>query len=395
MEGIETVGWFSGFFSSLGSPARGALGSFWQLFTIQNLATLVSTGIAIWKWWEAREANLFLRFERMISRYEHELVKARSDLVDVMARPGPGVLIRPPLFMTWQLRAVLRRRKWHPASLWPVGQKIDHRLASALRTCDRKVSAHMGRLSYFRQQIASAHLIQGALAAGRAADAREEHERQLLDQDALDRFRNVLGIPGHQEDQAARELIAHQLARLEQAQLADSAYVDLINTLERQPEAPSRNLVLARAKRSLAVLRYPRAPLNTRNLLAEATALMTQFGPPRDRDFLELAETYYLDAIVRFRLGAFVQGAQQLSLAQGHCRDLIRSLRARRRGMFGWMLRERRFSGHRVEELLSRADCGLAQINRLIRLADKRRDLLIASLRKGNGVPRRNRKPSC
>ena len=111
--------------------ARAAFGNLWQLFTIQNLATLVSTGIAIWKWWEAREANLFLRFERMISRYEHQLLMARSDLLDVMTRPGPGVLIRTPLFMTWKLRAVLQRRKWHPASLWPIGQALDRRLERA------------------------------------------------------------------------------------------------------------------------------------------------------------------------------------------------------------------------------------------------------------------------
>ena len=172
----------------------------WHLFTIQNLATVVTTCIAIWKWWEAREANLFLRFERMISRYEHQLVRARSDLLDVMNRPGPGVLIRTPLFMSPRLRAVLQRRKWHPASLWPIGQTVDRRLERALLTCNRKVSAHLVRLSYFREQVASARLIQGALAAGRAASAREEHDRQRLDLEALDHFRAVLAIPGHQDD---------------------------------------------------------------------------------------------------------------------------------------------------------------------------------------------------
>ena len=128
-----------------------AVGSFWQLLTIQNVVSLVSTGIAIWKWWEAREANLYLRFERMIARYEHQLVAARSDLLDIMNRPGPGLLIRTPLFITWKLRAVLHRRKWHPASLLPLGQTLDRRLASALRTCDRKVSRAFGSLVLFQR----------------------------------------------------------------------------------------------------------------------------------------------------------------------------------------------------------------------------------------------------
>jgi hypothetical protein len=373
-----------------------AVGSFWQLLTIQNVVSLVSTGIAIWKWWEAREANLYLRFERMIARYEHQLVAARSDLLDIMNRPGPGLLIRTPLFITWKLRAVLHRRKWHPASLLPLGQTLDRRLASALRTCDRKVSAHLGRLSYFREQVASARLIQGALAAARAATSREEHKRQLLDQEALDHFRAVLAIPGHQEDLGTLELVAHQLARLDQrSQLAVSAYTRIIDILEKQPVSPARNLLLARAKRCLATLRYSNSPGNAQRMLTEAIDLLTELGPPRDRDFLELAETYHKDGIARLRLGANVQGPQQLSLAQGHYRSLIRSLSARRRGLFRWMLRERRFSGHRVKELCSRAECGLADVNHLIRLNDKHQDLLIASLRKGSGVPRHNRRPPC
>jgi hypothetical protein len=390
MEGIDWTGWSSGLLTWIVGAAKNGV---WQLLTVQNAISLVSTGVAIWKWWEAREANLFLRFERMIARNEHRLVGARSDLLDVMNRPGPGVLIRAPLFITWKLRAVLQRRNWHPGSL--TGQTVDQQLVRVLSTCDRKVSAHLGRLSYFREQIASAHLIRGALAAGRAAVVRQEHRRQELDQEALDQFRLVLGTPGHQDDLAARELIAHQLARLNQGELAESEYSRLIELLEAQPAAVARNVVLARAKRCLAALRYPKGPQNARALLIEAAELITQFGPPRDRDFLELAETYYLDAITRYRLGAFVQGAQQLGLAQGCYRGLVRSLRDRRRGLFRWMVKERRFAGHRVEELCSRAECGLAQVDRLIMLTYKHRDLVIASLRRGNGVPRHNRKPWC
>jgi hypothetical protein len=111
MEGMHSVDWLSDLLSWFVAAAKGGV---WQLLTVQNAISLVSTGVAIWKWWEAREANLFLRFERMIARNEHKLVGARSDLLDVMNRPGPGVLIRTPLFITWKLRAVLHRRKWHP-----------------------------------------------------------------------------------------------------------------------------------------------------------------------------------------------------------------------------------------------------------------------------------------
>lgn len=95
-----------------------------QLFSPQTLFGLIGTTIAIWKWWEAREANLFRKFEEMIARNEAQLVKARNDLLDVMVRPGPGVRIRPPLFVEKTLRLVLMRRRWHPSSLVRLGQKI-------------------------------------------------------------------------------------------------------------------------------------------------------------------------------------------------------------------------------------------------------------------------------
>lgn len=402
--GIEWADHALGFFHWIIGLAGRALVGVWrqlvglqaqypELLSLQTLFGMVGSGVAVWKWWEGREANLFRRFERMIERYEAQLVKARTDLLDVINRPGPGLLIRAPLFLEKPLRAVLARRKWHPRSLWPIHQRIDRRLERSIRTCDRKISAHLDRLSFFREQIASARLIQGAVASGRATRASEEHERQRLDQESLDHFRGVLALPGHKEDLAALELIAHQLARLDrQSQSAINAYLVVSNSLEGQQESPSRNLQLARAKRCLAILRYPRAPGVAQGLLADAIDLLTQFGPPRDRDFLELAETVHLDGIARLRLNNTLLGPQQLSLAQGQYRDLLRSLRSRRRGLFRWMLRERSFSGHRVAELRCRAEQGLAQVDHLITLSNNHKALLIASLVKGNGVPRHSRR---
>src|SRR5262245_7557145 len=171
-----------------------------HLLSTQTLFGLVGSGVGVWKWWEGREVNLFRRFERMIERQEALLVRACSDLLDVMYRPGPGLLIRAPLFVEKALRLVLACRKWHPHSLWPFPKPIDLRLETAIRTCEHKVSAHLDRLSLFRKQIASAYLLQGALAAGRVASAKEEYDKQRLDQEALDHFRAVLALPGHKED---------------------------------------------------------------------------------------------------------------------------------------------------------------------------------------------------
>lgn len=141
------------------------------------------------------------------------------------------------------------------------------------------------------------------------------------------------------------------------------------------------------------MLRYPNNPGIAQGYLARAVTLMMQFGPPRDRDLLELAETIYLEGVARLRLGANVIGPEQLRLAEVHFRDLRRYLKSRRKGLFSWMFKSRRYAGHRIKELSQRANLGLAQVNFLLRLNDKRQRLLVTSLMQGHGVRRRNRKP--
>ena len=107
VSGIEWIVRALDFFTWIVGLAGAALGSLWgqlvalqaqypQLLSTQTLFGLVGSGVGVWKWWEGREANLFRRFESMIERQEARLVKACSDLLDVINRPGPGLLIRVP-----------------------------------------------------------------------------------------------------------------------------------------------------------------------------------------------------------------------------------------------------------------------------------------------------------
>jgi hypothetical protein len=89
---------------------------------------------------------LFRKSERMIEGLEAQLVKARTDVLDVITRPVPGLLIRPPIFAEKPLRGVLARHKWHSAfSKLKLAESIDQRLERAVGTYDRKVTAHLGR----------------------------------------------------------------------------------------------------------------------------------------------------------------------------------------------------------------------------------------------------------
>jgi hypothetical protein len=275
-----------------------------------------------------------------------------------------------------------------------IGSRISQRLERAIETSNRKLLAQQARLSFYREEIASARLLQGAVAAAGAAETRDIADRQRLEQEALERFRAVLAIPGHKESLPALELMAHQLAQMDrQSSAATIAYERAIQVLDRRPASPQRNLVLARAKRNLAVLRYPGSPGVACKLLAEASALLTEFGPRRDRDLLELAETLTLEGVARFRRGMVALGPLRLNQAHGHYNDLLRSLEARRKGLFDWMFRTRLYAGHRVKELHRRARLGLAFNEHLIKLTDRYPHTVSINLERGHGVRRRNRKP--
>jgi hypothetical protein len=381
--------------SRLGSVLSDLQARYPQLFSPQTLFGLLGTTIAVWKWWEAREANLFRKFEEMIARNEAQLVKARNDLLDVMIRPGPGIRIRPPLFVESDLKHVLARRRWSPRSILRFGQRIDDRLESAVATSTCKVAAHLGRLSLYREEIASARIIQGTLSAARAGQVAELHERENLEVEAYDRFREVLALPGHREDVVALELVAAQLVHMEgEDQRAIDTYRNLIAILQRQSETPLRNIALARAKRGLAILRYPQSPIEAQTQINEGVALIMRLGPPRDRHMLALAEMVQLSGVAHLRLGATNQGPRQLRLAQTYYRNLLRSMRSRKRGLFRWMYESALYSGHRTNELITRAEAGLASTQHLLDLFGAKGKLLVRRLRQGRGVRRHNRKPS-
>lgn len=365
-----------------------------SIISPQTGAALVTGTIAIRNWWEGRERRLFRRFEAMIARNEADLLRSRDDLLDVITRPGPGVRIRPPLFITGSLRRVLRRRRWHPSSLFPFPQRLDATLERAMATSTRKVAAHQARLSLFRGEIAAARCIQGALAAGRAAQASELADQQSLDQEALDHFRAAVALSGHNEDVIARELLAHQVVRTYgNSQQAIEAYETLIEILNSREEVPARNHALARAHRNLAIQIYPNTPQIADGHLQSAITLMMQFGPPRDRDLLDLAETIYLEGLARLRLGATVIGPEQLRLARAHYRGLLRHLEAQRRGLFHWMRLRKMYAGHRVRELRQRAEEGEARVYCALRLFREDPAELMAQLTKGLEVQCPDQKP--
>src|SRR5262249_28492263 len=108
-------------------------------------------------------------------------------------------------------------------------------------------------------QMASAHMLKGAIAAARASQLRHGPQQIDLDDRALIQFRTVLQVHDYERDVQAKEYEAHQLRKLGHLAEADDAYEQLEALTAWISDERMRNLTLARAKRYRAQIAQRRA----------------------------------------------------------------------------------------------------------------------------------------
>jgi hypothetical protein len=316
----------------------------WITWITQELRANASTifGLAgfsfgIWRWWYYRESVLHRRLREYLAEQDRRLYQARSHILDAIFRPGRKREFAYPLFAVKPLRALLRRRRWD--SLWGVGriEKVaDRNLDSALRFIERRVEVASGMLKSLLAQRASAHLLKGAIASARAAQARGVTERVDLEDKALVQFRLALQVPEHEADAQVKEYEAHQLRRLGHLREAATAYEELEALAAYIRDERTRHLTLARAKRYRAEILQAQVYLDWKkgnrdaagsgvasslinNQEAGALALRTPFGPFREWDAVEQGEIHYVSAFVYHHLDAVIQEPIQLGLAETAC----------------------------------------------------------------------------
>ena len=85
------------------------------------------------------------------------------------------------------------------------------------------------RLSLFREQRATVHLIRGAIASARSDRANTAKGWWQTNNEALAHFRDALGVPGNDKDVGALEYKAHQLRKLGHLEGALAAYQEFEN----------------------------------------------------------------------------------------------------------------------------------------------------------------------
>jgi hypothetical protein len=285
---------------------------FWRLLELtgahaEKLFGLAGFSFGVWRWWYTRERILHKRLQEYLSEQDARLNQARSYVLDALYRPGPKRQFAEPLFAVKPLRRLLRRRRWDSFfDLRRIESSAEHSLDRALGDIQRRYEVAISALTSLRAQMASAYMLQGAIASARAAQRRDPIQRIEWDDRALTHFRTVMQVHDYDRDVQAKEYEAHQLRKLGHLEEADAAYKELEAVAAWVSDDKRRNLITARAQRYRAQIAQAMAPGGSdsaRGLIVEARRLRSLSGPYSDWEGIEQGDMHYVEAYIRSRLG--------------------------------------------------------------------------------------------
>ena len=320
------------FAGQLGVTANGIIGTIGELLTAHG-EKLIGIGgfvFGIWRWFKYREQILHKRLQEYLRESDKRLINGQNYVLEAMRRPGPGQLFQDPLFIGLALRSVLRERNWDRSPIAAtVERSADLQLADARTSIERRIEAADATIASLRQQLATTHILRGAVAA---SSAKRVPSRAIeRNNAALSFFRSVLQIPGQQQNLLAKEFEAHQLRKLGFSTQALRAYSELEALASSISDERKQLLTIARAKRYRAeTLQWQASTLSEAGKrifsgTASANTLMSpqvgesalrirsQFAPFQNWDLLEQGDMQFLAAFIARNLTFFPREAESLN----------------------------------------------------------------------------------
>src|SRR5262249_1254972 len=156
---------------------------------LQWIGFIFGGAMAIWRWWDGREAVLYRRVNRRLQERGQEVSAACRHTLELILRPSPGTRPRQPLFIAPTLRQLFGRDTCQPVvALSDPLSTASAKLSEAHSTLAKKYRALRHQKAFVGEQRFSAFLLQGAIAAARAGEARGDAERSRKNSEALERF---------------------------------------------------------------------------------------------------------------------------------------------------------------------------------------------------------------
>ncbi|MDP1911535.1 MAG: hypothetical protein Q8K85_24805 [Hyphomicrobium sp.] len=182
--------------------------------------TIASGSYAIYKGYKYADARLHYRLGDYLAREERRLADARKQLRLIIERPNVERRFREPIFLAPPLKRAVRNLGWGSYFLGPQLGYVSFQLDGSITQLDRQVKLAKDHQRHLERQLATAHLLKGAMcvAEGSVAEGRNEDGRVMVSS-ALNHFQSALAVDAN--DCEALEYAGHMHVSLRQDQDAE------------------------------------------------------------------------------------------------------------------------------------------------------------------------------
>lgn len=239
-------GLLSGFADKLGAVASWYQSKFdGSARLIAPIITILSGTYALVKTYKYAEARLHHRLHEFILREDARLREARSKMRMLADQPGVKREFVAPVFLDNHLKRAVRELGWGSYFLPPQMGLVEYQLESAIAQIESQTTLSVQRHRHLELQLATAHLLRGALLVATASNSNDQGDRLVLT-NAASHFSAALET--NPEDEEALEYLAQVQIRLGQTEEA-SAVLDKVLQLTAKQE---KSLARSRALRSKA-----------------------------------------------------------------------------------------------------------------------------------------------
>ena len=201
--------------------------------------TIASGSYAIYKGYMYADARLHYRLGDYLAREERRLADARKQLRLIIERPNVERRFREPIFLAPPLKRAVRDLGWGSYFLGPQLGYVSFQLDTSITQLDRQVKLSQVNHQHLERQLATAHLLKGAM---HVADASTAKERGLDDRamvsSALNHFQSALAVDAN--DCEALEYAAHMHVCLKQDPEANERLDRIFALTSDQPKSLTR-----------------------------------------------------------------------------------------------------------------------------------------------------------
>lgn len=286
---------------------------------IVPIATIGAAIYGVYHKWQYGKGRMSVHIAEFLKRDDKRLMPTGKKLAGLVDRPGPDRDFGPPIFSADELEPTLKGMRW--------GQKLDKAdkaLTDELAKLKQQLEQWGNLEANYNRHKAQAHLLKGAIAASRAASAKDGSEDGRKDDtEAFEQFKAAYEL--NKADVEALEYLAHQRVRLNDNANALTDFENLQNLAEKQ-ENP---LLVSRAIKFQATIREnegaarllhgPSLRTDLEPNLQKARALLTDAWnalPDGQRGGLEEAELLELRGRVNKRRQTFKLATDDYTAAE-------------------------------------------------------------------------------